>query len=205
MSDHYYTGLPLSVGKLYKIENIPIRGEFYSFYTAPGVFSSRKIDKGTLLLAEYMEVYEGRLLDLGCGIGVLGIVAAKSSPETQVILTDVNIRATWLAKKNVTMLTEAKLEEITDKGLTIITKEGVRQTITADTIIPALPLTPNTEIIRAMEGKVSTIGWPRRSPRMRTATLPLKACPSAPTASTDTKDGNSGPGSTGSCSTPTAR
>lgn len=101
MSDHYYTRLPLSVGKLYKIENIQIRGEFYSFYTAPGVFSSKKIDKGTLLLAEYMEVPGGLLLDLGCGIGVLGIVAAKSSPETRVILTDVNIRATWLTRKNV--------------------------------------------------------------------------------------------------------
>jgi len=101
VSDHYYTRLPLSVGKLYKIENIQIRGEFHSFYTAPGVFSSKKIDKGTLLLAEYMEVPEGRMLDLGCGIGVLGIVAAKSSPETQVILSDVNVRATWLARKNV--------------------------------------------------------------------------------------------------------
>ena len=101
MNDHYYTGLPLSAGKLYKIENVPIRGEFYSFYTAPGVFSSKKLDKGTLLLAEYMEVPVGRLLDLGCGIGVLGIVAAKSSPATQVILTDVNIRATYLARKNV--------------------------------------------------------------------------------------------------------
>ncbi len=101
MSNHYFTGLPLSVGKLNKIENVQIRGEFYSFYTAPGIFSSKKIDKGTLLLAEYMEVPEGRLLDLGCGIGVLGIAAAKSSPETQVILTDVNVRATWLARKNV--------------------------------------------------------------------------------------------------------
>ncbi len=101
MSDHYYTGLPLSSGKLYKIESVLIRGEFYSFYTAPGVFSSKKVDKGTLLLAEYMEVPEGHFLDLGCGIGVLGIVAAKSSPKTQVILTDVNVRATWLARKNV--------------------------------------------------------------------------------------------------------
>ena len=101
MSDHYYTGVPLSSEKLYRIENVLIRGEFYSFYSAPGVFSSKKIDKGTLLLAEYMEVPKGWLLDLGCGIGVLGIVAAKSSQETQVILTDVNVRATWLTRKNV--------------------------------------------------------------------------------------------------------
>ncbi|MEX2721091.1 MAG: class I SAM-dependent methyltransferase [Candidatus Wukongarchaeota archaeon] len=101
MSDHYYTSLPLSSEKLFKIENVLIRGDFYSFYTAPGVFSSKKIDKGTLLLAEYMAVPKGHLLDLGCGIGVLGIVAAKSSPKTQVILTDVNVRATWLTRKNV--------------------------------------------------------------------------------------------------------
>jgi len=63
----------------------------------------------------------------------------------------------WFQKKGVTMLTEVKYEEITDKGLTIITKEGERQTIEADSIIPALPLTPDTGLLKSLEGKVPEV------------------------------------------------
>jgi len=63
----------------------------------------------------------------------------------------------WLANKGVTMMTEVKYEEITDKGLTILTKEGKKQTIEADNIVPALPLMPNTELLKALEGKVPEI------------------------------------------------
>ncbi|MFH1031551.1 MAG: FAD-dependent oxidoreductase [Chloroflexota bacterium] len=59
----------------------------------------------------------------------------------------------WLGKKGTTMITEAKYDEVTDKGLTITTKDGKKQTIEADTIITALPLLPNTEFIKSL-GKV---------------------------------------------------
>ena len=63
----------------------------------------------------------------------------------------------WLAEKGVVMMTEVKYEEITDKGLTIITKEGARHTIEADTIVTATPLTPDTELATGLEGKVAEI------------------------------------------------
>jgi 2,4-dienoyl-CoA reductase (NADPH2) len=63
----------------------------------------------------------------------------------------------WLAKKDVSMLSGVKYEEITDRGLTVITREGVQQTITADTIVPALPLTSNVELLKTIEGKVPEI------------------------------------------------
>jgi 2,4-dienoyl-CoA reductase (NADPH2) len=63
----------------------------------------------------------------------------------------------WLFKRGVTMMTEVKYEEITDKGLTIITKEGKRQTIEADSIVPAIPLTPNTELLQSLEEKAPEI------------------------------------------------
>lgn len=44
---------------------------------------------------------EGTILDLGCGYGPVGIVAATIKPKLQVYMTDVNERAVWLAKKNV--------------------------------------------------------------------------------------------------------
>jgi 2,4-dienoyl-CoA reductase (NADPH2) len=60
----------------------------------------------------------------------------------------------WFRKKGVTMMPGVKYVEITDKGLTIITKGGDRQTIEADNIIPATPLKANNEVLKSLEGKV---------------------------------------------------
>lgn len=65
---------------------------------------------------------------------------------------------TWFRQKGVTMLSGVKeYVEITDKGLTLITSEGERQTIEADSIVPALPLMPDTELLESLEGKVPEI------------------------------------------------
>ena len=63
----------------------------------------------------------------------------------------------WLPEKGAVMMGGVKYEEITDKGLTIINKEGKRQLIEADTIVTALPLKPNTGLLKALEGKVPRV------------------------------------------------
>ena len=63
----------------------------------------------------------------------------------------------WFQKKGVAMMSGVKYVEITDKGLTIITKEGERQTIEADSIVPTLPLVPDTRLLKSLEGKVPEI------------------------------------------------
>ena len=63
----------------------------------------------------------------------------------------------WFRKKGVTMMSGVKYEEITNEGLIITTKEGNRLTIQADTIIPAIPLMPNTDLLRSLKGKVSEV------------------------------------------------
>ena len=50
-----------------------------------------------------------------------------------------------------------KLVEITEKGLTIVTKEGQQQTIEADNIIPAMPLITNLAIFESLKEKVPEI------------------------------------------------
>ncbi|MFC1902113.1 FAD-dependent oxidoreductase [Chloroflexota bacterium] len=62
----------------------------------------------------------------------------------------------WFRKKGVTLVTGAKFAEITKKGL-IFSKDGKKQTIEADNIIPAMPLAPNTELLKSLEGKVPEI------------------------------------------------
>ena len=63
----------------------------------------------------------------------------------------------WLKNKGVTMLAGVKYEEINNKGLTITTKEGERLTIAADTIVPAVPLQPNTGLIEAFKSKTAAV------------------------------------------------
>ena len=58
----------------------------------------------------------------------------------------------WLTEKGVVMMTEVRYEEITEKGLTITTKEGQKQTVEADTIVTVMPLQPATEFFKSLEG-----------------------------------------------------
>ena len=63
----------------------------------------------------------------------------------------------WLDEKGVTMMPGVTYEEITDQGLTITTMEGKKQTIEADTIVTALPLLPNTELLKELDGIVPEV------------------------------------------------
>jgi 2,4-dienoyl-CoA reductase (NADPH2) len=63
----------------------------------------------------------------------------------------------WFSKKGVAMMTRVKEMEITDKGVTIITKEGNKETIEADSVIPAVAWAPNIGLLKSLEGKVSEV------------------------------------------------
>jgi len=43
----------------------------------------------------------GMVLDVGCGYGAVGIVAARFCPSLRVVLTDVNMRAVRLTRENI--------------------------------------------------------------------------------------------------------
>jgi 16S rRNA (guanine1207-N2)-methyltransferase len=43
----------------------------------------------------------GAVLDVGCGYGAVGIVAAASNSRLHVVMTDVNMRAVHLARQNI--------------------------------------------------------------------------------------------------------
>ncbi|MBI4452465.1 class I SAM-dependent methyltransferase [Candidatus Woesearchaeota archaeon] len=98
--EHYYSAEQKSDLKIKKIRQ-KIKGNEFGFYTASGVFSKGKIDRGTLVLAENMRIKNNsKILDVGCGIGILGIAAAKFF-DAAVVMTDINKRAVMLAEKNV--------------------------------------------------------------------------------------------------------
>ncbi len=63
----------------------------------------------------------------------------------------------WFEKKGVILMPGVKLIEITHEGLTVSDKEGKRQIIPADTIIPALPLSPNKALVEKLKGIVPEV------------------------------------------------
>ncbi|MCW4048947.1 MAG: methyltransferase [Candidatus Bathyarchaeota archaeon] len=113
MSNHYFSPDPSSKLEKGLIESV-LRGRKYRFVTASGVFSAKRIDTGTRILVEAMELpEEGAMLDMGCGIGVIGIVAAVENPSLFVTMTDVNSRATQLAGENVERMKLTNVEVLT--------------------------------------------------------------------------------------------
>ena len=60
-----------------------------------GIFSKSKPDEGSLLLAQSAieEKLSGRVLDMGCGYGLVGLLLKKFNPEVTIDGIDVNIKA----------------------------------------------------------------------------------------------------------------
>src|SRR5438309_7566817 len=101
MGGQYFVKRPASAPRPARI-TVTIRGRPFRFQTDAGVFSREGLDRGTELLLEAIEVGPCEsILDLGCGYGVIGIVAAHLSEGGHVILTDVNERAAALARANI--------------------------------------------------------------------------------------------------------
>jgi pyruvate/2-oxoglutarate dehydrogenase complex dihydrolipoamide dehydrogenase (E3) component len=63
----------------------------------------------------------------------------------------------WLKRKGVILLAEVKYEEITDKGLSLTTKDGKQQLIDADMVLVTTPLAANRELYETLEGKAFEI------------------------------------------------
>jgi len=77
------------------------RGRSFSAVTANGVFSKGSLDNGTSLLIEKASLpVSGRVLDLGCGWGPVGLVVKSLHPSLEVVMGDVNRRAVTLVRKN---------------------------------------------------------------------------------------------------------
>ena len=78
-----------------------VRGLTISLETQAGVFSRRRFDAASRLLAETMEIGPAdEVADLGCGAGLLGIVAARLAPQGAVVLLDNRVQTVALAKRN---------------------------------------------------------------------------------------------------------
>ncbi len=78
-----------------------LRGVELVFRTSPDVFSPRAVDAGTRAMLSVVEFRPGdRVLDLGCGYGPVGILAARLLGPERVVMLDSAAEAVSLAAEN---------------------------------------------------------------------------------------------------------
>ena len=69
--------------------------------TRPGLFSPERADRGTLAMLSCARFEPGmRVMDLGCGCGLVGILAALECGEANVMLSDIDPLAVETARRN---------------------------------------------------------------------------------------------------------
>ena len=99
MSDHYYTETPNSEHDERRVTLVALGNEL-TFTTDAGVFSRDGLDRGTEVLLDALPPLAGRVLDLGCGWGPVGVALGKKYPGLEIVMTDINTRAADLARRN---------------------------------------------------------------------------------------------------------
>lgn len=89
---------------IYFKKRIPyaLRGQAFNFDVGHTIFSSFQVDDGTDLLLRTLEPIAPpeRILDLGCGCGVIGITLARRWPTAQIVLADKDLLAVRYARHN---------------------------------------------------------------------------------------------------------
>ena len=112
-----------------------VLGNKFIFLTDNGVFSKDGLDFGSRLLLETIPLDEvgGKILDMGCGYGVFGIVVGKLT-SAHVDMVDVNLRALHLAERNarenhvdnVNIFESNVYQNVSSKYSSIITNPPIR-------------------------------------------------------------------------------
>ncbi|MBC2379175.1 class I SAM-dependent methyltransferase [Listeria welshimeri] len=144
-NNHYYTN-DETIKHNRKTWQVLLKGFNMNFTSDNGVFSKNTVDFGSKLLIEAFELEEksGKILDVGCGYGPMGLTVAKEFPESQIEMVDVNLRALELAKEN------AELNKISN---TNIYESSVYDNVTAtdyQAIISNPPIRAGKKVVHAI-------------------------------------------------------
>ncbi|MEW6998218.1 methyltransferase [Colwelliaceae bacterium BS250] len=91
---------PFNFDDWYSYFDINVDGVELKIASLPGVFSHGDLDNGTRLLLEHLPSHiSGKVLDFGCGAGIISAFVAKKFPQSKVELLDINALALASAKK----------------------------------------------------------------------------------------------------------
>lgn len=98
-------GTPFRLDDWLEVLALDVAGSELAVASLPGVFSAGRLDEGTaLLLGTLADVHKGRVLDMGCGAGVIGAWLKKQQPGLAVEMVDSNAMAVlaseWTLREN---------------------------------------------------------------------------------------------------------
>ena len=100
MSQQYFAPQPTSEHRYAQL-SYTYRGHALSLQTDSGVFSKGEIDRGSdILLRALPQAFDGDVLDMGCGYGVIGLSVKAAFPAIRLTMADVNSRAVALCQQN---------------------------------------------------------------------------------------------------------
>jgi 16S rRNA G1207 methylase RsmC len=117
-SDHYFSQEPKSNYQPKQIE-LDIAGEVSKVNTASGTFSPLRLDAGTSVLIDCLDLApkKGNILDLGCGWGPIALNLAKNSPDSKVWAVDINNRSLELTDMNAKALGLGNIQTATPNAV----------------------------------------------------------------------------------------
>lgn len=99
-AEHYYTENPTSKSRPAEAA-FAYRGHEIVLTTDSGVFSRGELDAGTRILLDALpQQIAGKVLDLGCGWGPVGICVGLENRDCHITFSDINLRALELARHN---------------------------------------------------------------------------------------------------------
>ena len=80
--------------------DVSVRGQTYHIVSKPGIFSWDRLDGGTRLLLDHLNISQDDIvLDLGCGCGIIGTVAATMAARGHAYLVDAHVAAVNAARR----------------------------------------------------------------------------------------------------------
>ena len=139
-----------------------IQGYTFTLKTLPGIFSYNRIDDGTRLLLDHLEVSKDSVvLDIGCGYGIIGLVASRlGAQHTDLVDTDLfalestleNVRVNNI--KNVRVIPSDLVESVVNESYNLVVSNPPFHTGVSTNYDMARALIENTKYILAPGGKI---------------------------------------------------
>lgn len=117
MSEHYFSRDPESAERP-RVLDFAAGGVSLKLKSDAGVFSAGRVDFGSELLIKTLltvRLWTGaRVLDIGCGYGVIGLSLAKAGADA--VMCDINERALQLCRDNICLNSSAAVCVSADCG-----------------------------------------------------------------------------------------
>src|ERR1700674_4309243 len=116
MANRSYDGIPMTESMI----NASVAGIDLRFETEASLFSPTKLDRGSLAMLSCISFAPNdKVLDLGCGYGLIGIYAAKGIGAERVWMVDNDQTAAEYAAKNLAVNGV--------RGVSIVLSDGFRE------------------------------------------------------------------------------